>query len=123
MATRPNMPHSGATARRTAPKRDRRRWHRMVRLSPPEALLAAIPSYPRPMLERMADRIIDRLDQIDGDVDLEDDDDDMGVEDDPRGLATDEGFAFKYGIDQTLGPINAPEVWRKWDAWQRDRPL
>jgi hypothetical protein len=76
------------------------------------------------MLERIADRIIDRLNQLDGDWDLEDsetsgpnvddrgrysgpgcgvdflteddepDDEDMGVDDDPRGMDDDEGRNF-----------------------------
>lgn len=43
--------------------------------SPPlDALLSAIPSLPRPVLRHIAERAIERLDEIDGDADLEDDD-------------------------------------------------
>ncbi len=41
---------------------------------PLEAMLSAIPSLPRPILARLTARMIDRLDEIDGDPDLEDDD-------------------------------------------------
>jgi hypothetical protein len=35
-------------------------------------VLAALPSLPRPVLARLTARLIDRLDEIDGDPDLED---------------------------------------------------
>jgi hypothetical protein len=38
----------------------------------PEQMLAAIPSLPRPMLTRLVDQMIDRLDELDGDADEED---------------------------------------------------
>lgn len=38
----------------------------------PEQMLAAIPSLPRPTLTRLVDHMIDRLDELDGDADLED---------------------------------------------------
>lgn len=41
---------------------------------PLSVLLAAIPSLPRPILERLTQRLIDHLDEIDGDPDLEDGD-------------------------------------------------
>jgi hypothetical protein len=37
-----------------------------------EQMLAAIPSLPRPMLARLVDQMIDRLDELDGDPDDED---------------------------------------------------
>lgn len=43
--------------------------------SPPlDTLLGVIPSLPRPILGRLVERAIERLDEIDGDADLEDDD-------------------------------------------------
>ena len=43
--------------------------------SPPlDTLLGAIPSLPRPILDRLVERAIDYMDEIDGDADLEDDD-------------------------------------------------
>ncbi len=38
---------------------------------PLPAVLASIPSYPRPVIERLVARMIDHLDSIDGDVDVE----------------------------------------------------
>lgn len=38
--------------------------------------LATIPSLPRPLLKRLVERAIDRLDELDGDPDLEDGDED-----------------------------------------------
>ncbi|MDZ7895438.1 MAG: hypothetical protein U5M50_11065 [Sphingobium sp.] len=63
---------------RTARLLDAERWQRR-RIRPhngPEAILASIPSLPRPALERLAQRIIDRLDDLDGDPDAEDGDED-----------------------------------------------
>lgn len=45
-----------------------------------EQMLAAIPSLPRPMLARLVDHLIDRLDELDGDPDLEDNGDTEAVE-------------------------------------------
>lgn len=41
---------------------------------PLDVLLSALPSLPRPVLSRLVARAIDRLDEMDGDPDLEDDD-------------------------------------------------
>lgn len=50
---------------------------------PLDLILDAIPSLPRPLLSRMVQKMIDRLDQMDGDPDLEPGDDDhSGGEDD-----------------------------------------
>jgi hypothetical protein len=38
---------------------------------PLDVLLSSIPSLPRPALDRLAQRAIDRLDELDGDPDLE----------------------------------------------------
>lgn len=72
MTCHPNRNRGVAPSRRAAPKRDRRRWRRLAIITGPELVLSALPSYPRPVLERMASRIIDRLDEIDGDADSED---------------------------------------------------
>ena len=48
--------------------RDRRRW---VTSGSLEGMLAAIPSLPRPELARLVQHAIDRMDDIDGDPDLE----------------------------------------------------
>jgi hypothetical protein len=36
-----------------------------------DVLLSSIPSFPRPVLSRLTARLIDRLDELDGDPDLE----------------------------------------------------
>jgi hypothetical protein len=41
---------------------------------PLSAVLASIPSYPRPVIERLVTRLIHHLDEQDGDADLEPDD-------------------------------------------------
>ena len=42
------------------------------RLRSESELLALIPSLPRPVLARLTNRLIDRMDELDGDSDLED---------------------------------------------------
>ena len=58
--------------------------------------LAIIPSLPRPLLSRLVARAIDRLDEIDGDPDLEPDDhaedDDPGEDNGDREL---EGYTWE----------------------------
>lgn len=61
---------------------------------PIDILLSAIPTLPRPILSRLTARLIDRLDEIDGDCDLEDDDADESVEDDPRGFDPEEDMCL-----------------------------
>lgn len=48
-----------------------RRWCRPDDLAGAGALFAAIPSLPRAELARLTERMIDRMDEIDGDPDLE----------------------------------------------------
>ncbi|WP_294328320.1 hypothetical protein [uncultured Sphingomonas sp.] len=48
---------------------------------PIEAILSAIPQLPRPALNRLVARMIDRLDDIDGDSDLEPDADNEDTHD------------------------------------------
>jgi hypothetical protein len=48
-----------------------RRWVRPDDLASAPALFAAIPSLPRAELARLTTRMIDRMDEIDGDPDLE----------------------------------------------------
>lgn len=50
----------------------RRSWGRRHTVVEPAAILAAIPSIPRSCLARLTERMIDRMDEIDGDPDLED---------------------------------------------------
>jgi hypothetical protein len=50
----------------------RRSWTRGSDCSRLERLLAQIPSLPRASLSRLTTRLIERMDQLDGDQDLED---------------------------------------------------
>lgn len=50
----------------------RRQWSRPSDLAGMRAMFAAIPSLPRAELARLTERMIDRMDEIDGDPDLED---------------------------------------------------
>lgn len=54
----------------------RRRWSRPDNTASSLTLFEAIPTLPRSALSRLATAAIDRMDQIDGDLDLEDDRDD-----------------------------------------------
>lgn len=54
----------------------RRRWVRPAHLPSPESMLSAIPSLPRSTLAQLTQRMIDRMDEIDGDPDLEQFDED-----------------------------------------------
>ena len=46
-----------------------------------DAALAMLPSMPRPVLSRLVTRMIERLDQIDGDPEVEEDNEDCGHDD------------------------------------------
>lgn len=75
-------PWSPQRRRHVAPwaRRRTRRWIRANNIGHAGMLLAAIPSLPRAELSRLTERMIDRMDEIDGDPDLEflreDDEDD-----------------------------------------------
>jgi hypothetical protein len=45
---------------------------------PLDLFLSTLPSYPRPVLARLTARLIDHLDEVDGDPDLEEDNEDCG---------------------------------------------
>lgn len=53
-------------------RRRRRAWSRRSHLPGSISLLAVIPSLPRAELARLTERMIDRMDELDGDADLED---------------------------------------------------
>ena len=88
---------------------------------PLNVALAIVPTLPRPVLARLVARAIERLDELDGDADLEpevtEQDDEPEVDDEPEeddhsgGSADDEGEPEDgivhpaYGIDQTTGPL------------------
>lgn len=56
---------------------------------PLDVLLASVPSLPRALLSRLTARMIDRMDELDGDTDLESDDNDCcaACNDDPGGVS------------------------------------
>ncbi len=101
------------------PRRRRREWARRDDAVTLGQLLAAIPSLPRAELARLTERLIDRMDEIDGDPDLEPEvdiditgDDGCGpimrsgqvlwgaADDDPG-----RGYIPIYGDDQSAGPL------------------
>jgi hypothetical protein len=70
---------SGAPSRPWRRRQARRAWARQDTRAPVSIMLTAIPSLPRAELARLTMRMIDRMDDIDGDPDLEhlrDDDED-----------------------------------------------
>ena len=82
--------------------------------------LAILPTLPRPILSRLFARAIERLDELNGDADLEpevtEQDDEPEIDDEPEeddhsgGSADDEGereegIVPAYGIDQSTGPL------------------
>lgn len=100
-----------------------------------DAALAMLPSLPRPMLTRLVARMIERIDEIDGDPDLEKDNEDCGGdegepdyrkrrrhrknESGPGCNISDTDFGGEeigepidgiahpaYGIDQSAGPLS-----------------
>jgi hypothetical protein len=66
-------------------------WHRRgASRLPADIALALIPSLPRPHLERLVQSLIDRMDEADGDTDLEPEETDhTGGEDDFSGTCHD----------------------------------
>lgn len=61
-----------ASQSRSWPRRRRRAWSRKSHQPGSVALFAVIPSLPRAELARLTERMIDRMDELDGDPDLED---------------------------------------------------
>lgn len=79
------VPRSGHRTGSPWPRRQRRRWLRGDDVVTAGQLLAAIPSLPRAELSRLTDRLIDRMDELDGDADVEANGDELdgtGGEDD-----------------------------------------
>lgn len=73
-------------------------------------MLSAIPSLPRPVLARLTDEMIQRLDEIDGDSDLELNGDELD------GTGGEDDFIERYGANMGGGwsgpgcPISDPDV-------------
>jgi len=74
-------------------------------LEPLDVLLAAIPSLPRAVLSRLTDRLVERLDEIDGDCDREDYDTDLEDNGDREGIDEREPEDVEDGLsDRHLVP-------------------
>lgn len=68
----------------------------------------------RAAIEAEIERLISMLDDLDGDCDIEEDDPAGGnVEDERQAAEGEEFFRLlpRYGLDQTLGPINELEAY------------
>jgi len=90
---------------------------------PLNVALAIVPTLPRPILSRLVTRAIERLDELDGDADLEpevtEQDDEPEIDDEHEeddhggGNVEDEGEPENgvthpcYGPDQSKGPLSA----------------
>lgn len=59
-----------------------------------DQMLAAIPSLPRPVLSRLVSRMIDHLDELDGDTDLEPEVDCCSAGDDGCGVILMHGLRY-----------------------------
>lgn len=65
---------------------------------PLSAVLASIPSYPRPVIERLVLRLIDHMDEADGDPDQEEDHEDGGNVEDEGESATWPTFGAQWEL-------------------------
>ena len=78
----------------------------------PEQMLSAIPSLPRPMLARLVDHMIERLDELDDDADLEDGGDTAQIDE----REPDEKFGFSVSslVASFPPPLSGhkPATWR-----------
>ena len=72
-------PAAPRRAVRPWPRARRRPWVRRNDPASTARLLAIIPSLPRPVLSRLTDSMIERMDELDGDPDVEPDGDERDV--------------------------------------------
>ena len=124
------VPRSGHRTGSPWPRRQRRRWLRGDDVATAGQLFAAIPSLPRAELSRLTDRLIDRMDELDGDPDLEPETDIDHANDDGCGpvhkhgktfwgaAEDDEGRKYVpiYGVDQSAGPVKDRQGKFRWYA-------
>lgn len=103
MATRPFIPQPRQYRRHKRSsrwRRDRRPHPTMTSL---RAALAIIPSLPRPVLDRLTQRCIDRLDEMDGDLDLGPNGDELD------GTGGEDDFVSYMLVDNSPGcPLSDP---------------
>lgn len=95
--------------------------------APLDVLLASVPSLPRAILARLTARMIERLDELDGDPELEDDDpagadDDLGEADPSRPEPGFTALRPTYALDQRRGPTNNDAVNRAWQQYMMTAP-
>jgi hypothetical protein len=95
--------------------------------TPLDLLLASVPSLPRAILARLTARMIERLDELDGDPDLEDDDpagadDDLGEADLCRPEPGFTALRPRYALDQRQGPTNNSAVNKAWHQYMMTAP-
>ncbi len=112
-------PRAGHRTGSPWPRRRQRGWARRDDTAGIGQLLAAIPSLPRAELARLTERLIDRMDVLDGDPDLEPETDVDDAHDDGCGPVHKHGATFwgaaeddpgrnyipLYGDDQSAGPL------------------
>lgn len=107
-------------------------------IQPLDALLGAIPRLPRPILARLTQRLIDRMDELSDDPDLEDsetasnlidargrfigkiDDDDCCLEDDEDG---DQDFCLAGDDRIVSGSVMPPSFYRAGLPYRSDLPV
>lgn len=95
--------------------------------TPLDVLLASVPSLPRAILARLTARMIERLDELDGDPEMEDDDpagadDDLGEADPARPEPGFKAVLPTYALDQRRGPTNNDTVNRAWHQYMMTAP-
>lgn len=112
------VPRAGHRTGSPWPRRLRRQWSRLDDVVTAAQLLASIPSLPRAELSRLTERLIERMDVLDGDSDFEPETDIDDANDDGCGLVHKHGLTFWgaakddegrnhipiYGVDQSVGP-------------------
>lgn len=117
------------------PRSGHRRWMRPNDVASVTRLFTAIPSLPRAELSRLVTRMIDRMDEIDGDPDLEAEEDVDEAHDDGcdpvyvrgqlRWGATDDAEGRHhipvYGIDQSAGPLRNSQGGYRWREQETTR--
>lgn len=113
------VPRNGHRTGSPWPRRLRRQWCRRDDAASVAQLLTMIPSLPRAELSRLTERLIDRMDALDGDPDLEPETDVDDAHDDGCGPVYKHGATFWgaaeddagrnyipiYGDDQSAGPL------------------
>jgi hypothetical protein len=126
-------PRTGHRTGSPWPRRQRRRWVRGDDAATVGQMLAVIPSLPRAELSRLTERLIDRMDELDGDADAELEHDVDDANDDGCGPVHKHGLTFWgaagdeegrdcipiYGADQSAGPLKDSRGAYRWYAQEK----